>query len=80
MPGLLRPWVGVAYVAVMQPYADASEGKRVCWKICLFNAAVWAAWKVRRLQGPMARAFMHNPLSGLSYTLLTSVFRCVYRV
>ncbi|KAF9461537.1 hypothetical protein BDZ94DRAFT_1196100 [Collybia nuda] len=74
VPGLLRPWVGIAYVAVMQPYADASEGKRLCWKICLFNAAVWAAWKFRRLQGPMRVSFMHHPLSGLSYTLLTSMF------
>ena len=77
IPGLVRPWIGVAYVTVMQPYADASEGKRLCWKICLLNAAVWAAWKFRRLQGPMAVSFMHHPLSGLSYTLLTSIFRYV---
>ncbi|KAF8892123.1 hypothetical protein BD779DRAFT_1511007 [Infundibulicybe gibba] len=74
IPGVVRPWAAVAYVTVMQPYADASEGKRMCWKICLFNAAVWAAWKIRRLQGPMAVSFMHNPLSGLSFTLLTSMF------
>ncbi|KIK07798.1 hypothetical protein K443DRAFT_128905 [Laccaria amethystina LaAM-08-1] len=75
MPGLIRPWVGLAFVSVLQPYADASEGKRLCWKICLFNAAVWVAWKVRRWQGPMSIRFMHNPLSGLSFTLLTSMFR-----
>lgn len=77
MPGLIRPWVGLAFVSVLQPYADASEGKRLCWKICLFNAAVWVAWKVRRWQGPMSIRFMHNPLSGLSFTLLTSMFRYV---
>ena len=59
----------------MQPYADASEGKRLCWKICLLNAGVWAAWKIKRLQPLMNRAFLSNPLSGLSYTLLTSMFR-----
>lgn len=74
MPGLIRPWVGLAFVSVLQPYADASEGKRLCWKICLLNAAVWVAWKVRRWQGPMSIRFMHNPLSGLSFTLLTSMF------
>ncbi|KAG5638563.1 hypothetical protein H0H81_011909 [Sphagnurus paluster] len=58
----------------MQPFADASEGKRLCWKICLFNAAVWLAWKAKRFKGPMMVSFTHNPLSGLSYTLLTSMF------
>ncbi|KAF8074693.1 hypothetical protein FPV67DRAFT_1474598 [Lyophyllum atratum] len=74
VPSLLRPWLGAAYVTVMQPYADASEGKRLCWKICLFNAAIWLAWKVKRFQAPMMTSFAHHPLSGLSYTLLTSVF------
>ncbi|TFK71379.1 hypothetical protein BDN72DRAFT_895740 [Pluteus cervinus] len=74
VPGLIRPWLSTLYVAVMQPYADASEGKRLTWKICLLNAAIFVAWKFRRLQGPMTVRFMHNPLSGLSYTLLTSVF------
>jgi len=49
-------------------------GARQIWKICLFNAAIWAAWKFRRLQVPMSIRFMHNPLSGLSSTLLTSMF------
>ncbi|RDB15879.1 Presenilins-associated rhomboid-like protein, mitochondrial [Hypsizygus marmoreus] len=74
VPGLIRPWAGLAFVTVMQPYADASEGKRLCWKICLLNAAVWAAWKLKRFKGPMTVSFLHNPLSGLSYTLLTSMF------
>ncbi|KAF8972677.1 hypothetical protein BDZ97DRAFT_1649500 [Flammula alnicola] len=74
LPVLIRPWINVACVSVMQPYADASEGKRLCWKICLLNAAVWAAWKVKRWQGFMNTRFMHNPLSGLSITLLTSMF------
>ncbi|KAF5383564.1 hypothetical protein D9615_003761 [Tricholomella constricta] len=74
VPSLLRPWLGVAYVTVMQPFADASEGKRLCWKICLLNAAVWLAWKAKRFKGPMMVSFTHNPLSGLSYTLLTSMF------
>ena len=71
----MRPWINVAIVGVMQSYADAPEGKRLCWKICLLNATVWAAWKIKKFQPFMTRAFLSNPLSGLSYTLLTSAFR-----
>jgi len=46
----------------------------LCWKICLLNAGVWAAWKIKSWQPFMNRSFMHHPLSGLSYTLLTSMF------
>ncbi|KAH9479680.1 Presenilins-associated rhomboid-like protein, mitochondrial [Psilocybe cubensis] len=74
LPVLIRPWINLIVVGVMQPYADASEGKRLCWKICLLNVGVWALWKVRSLRGFMTVRFMHNPLSGLSYTLLTSAF------
>jgi len=75
LPVLIRPWINLAFVSVMQPYADASEGKRLCWKICLLNLAVYAAWKVKRWQGFMVTRFMHYPLSGMSITLLTSMFR-----
>lgn len=74
LPGLIRPWIAGGLVAVLQPWVDASEGKRLCWKLCMLNAAVWAAWKIPRWQPAMAIRFMHNPLSGLSYTLLTSMF------
>lgn len=77
-PVLVRGWSHIAFVAVVQPYADASEGKRLCWKICLLNLGVWAAWKIKRLQPFMTRSFMHHPLSGLSYTLLTSMFRYLF--
>jgi rhomboid-like protein len=74
-PILVRGWSNVLYVSVVQPYADASEGKRLCWKICALNAGVWVAWKIKSLKPFMVRSFMHHPLSGLSYTLLTSMFR-----
>jgi len=74
LPVLIRPWINLAFVSVMQPYADASEGKRLCWKICLLNATIYAAWKVKRWEPFMSRNFMHYPLSGRSYTLLTSMF------
>ncbi|KAF9447505.1 hypothetical protein P691DRAFT_671333 [Macrolepiota fuliginosa MF-IS2] len=74
LPTVIRSWAAGGLVAVLQPWVDASEGKRLCWKLCMLNAAVWAAWKIPRWQPTMAVRFMHNPLSGLSYTLLTSMF------
>ncbi|KAF8199109.1 hypothetical protein BJ912DRAFT_845165 [Pholiota molesta] len=74
LPVLIQPYINRVIIAIMQPYADASEAKRLVWKICLLNVAVWGAWKVKSWQGFMNRGFMHHPLSGLSYTLLTSTF------
>lgn len=69
-----------SYVQVLQPILDASEGKRLCWAIGLTNAAVWLVWQFPHAQRFMMRSFTHNPLSGLSYTLLTSMFRFVSHV
>ncbi|KAG6832660.1 hypothetical protein H0H87_000842 [Tephrocybe sp. NHM501043] len=74
IPKVVRPWLAAGYAAFMNPYGNSSEGKRLCWKICLFNAAIWVAWKVKRFQAPMMLRFTHHPLSGLSYTLFTSMF------
>ncbi|KAJ8520281.1 hypothetical protein ONZ45_g2870 [Pleurotus djamor] len=74
IPLLLQVYVSKIHVTVAQTYLDNNEGKRICWKICLLNAAIYAAWKFKRLQPGMNLRFMHHPLSGLSYTLLTSMF------
>ncbi|TFL05282.1 hypothetical protein BDV98DRAFT_501208, partial [Pterulicium gracile] len=74
VPAYFKYWIIRGYVDVAQPYLDTTEGRRLCWKICLFNGAVYLAWKIRALQGPMMRAWMHNPLSGRSLTMLTCVF------
>ncbi|KAF8127362.1 hypothetical protein EV363DRAFT_1515011, partial [Boletus edulis] len=55
-------------------YYDASEGRRLCWSICALNTAIFLIWKIPRFHGFMNRAFTHDPLSGKSYTLLTSMF------
>ncbi|KAI9457180.1 hypothetical protein HD554DRAFT_2143408 [Boletus coccyginus] len=55
-------------------YYDASEGRRLCWTICALNTAVFLIWKIPRFNAFMNRAFTHDPLSGKSYTLLTSMF------
>ncbi|KAF5316468.1 hypothetical protein D9619_006592 [Psilocybe cf. subviscida] len=75
LPGIIRKWFNVATVAVLQPYADASEGKRLCWKLVLLNTAIFVAWQIPGWHRFMMRRFTHNPLSGLSYTLITSTFR-----
>ncbi|KAF8216458.1 hypothetical protein K438DRAFT_1657740 [Mycena galopus ATCC 62051] len=66
---VMRTWATVA-----QTYLNVTEGKRICWKICLLNIGVWVAWKSRRLQPFMLRNFVHDPLSGRSITMLTSMF------
>lgn len=63
------------YIQVFQPILDAPDGKRACWAIGVVNAAIWAAWQIPRLRPTMMKHFTHNPLSGLSYTLITSMFR-----
>ncbi|KAN0088917.1 hypothetical protein V8E55_005974 [Tylopilus felleus] len=55
-------------------YYDASEGRRLCWSICALNTAIFLMWKIPRFNPFMNRAFTHDPLSGKSYTLLTSMF------
>ncbi|KIM88094.1 hypothetical protein PILCRDRAFT_813998 [Piloderma croceum F 1598] len=73
-PIAVRNVIFITYVNLANPYLNASEGRRLCWKICFLNTAIWVAWQVPRLQRFMHHAFMHHPLSGLSYTLLTSMF------
>ncbi|KIP07085.1 hypothetical protein PHLGIDRAFT_106145 [Phlebiopsis gigantea 11061_1 CR5-6] len=63
-----------SYIQVFQPILDAGDGKRVCWAIGAANTFVWAAWQFPRFQPFMMKHFAHNPLSGLSYTFLTSMF------
>jgi rhomboid-like protein len=74
VPAYFKYWIIRGYVDVAQPYLDTTEGRRLCWKISLFNIGVYLAWKIRALEGPMMRAWTHNPLSGRAFTLITCVF------
>ncbi|KAF7309810.1 Rhomboid domain-containing protein [Mycena indigotica] len=65
---IMRLWATVA-----QSYLNVSDGKRLCWKLCLLNIGVWLAFKSRRLRPFMMHGFAHDPLSGKSYTMLTSI-------
>ncbi|OJT07172.1 Presenilins-associated rhomboid-like protein, mitochondrial [Trametes pubescens] len=74
LPETIKSMVSWSYIQVFQPILNASEGKRMCWAIGAVNCAVFLAWRVPRWNAFMMRSFTHNPLSGRSYTLLTSTF------
>jgi rhomboid-like protein len=73
-PLALRNLILSVYVQAAQSYLDAPEGRRLCWLICGVNTAIYLVWKIPRLAPFMTRSFTHHPLSGRSYTLLTSMF------
>ncbi|KAI0709663.1 hypothetical protein C8T65DRAFT_808032 [Cerioporus squamosus] len=60
-------------VPILKPFFDATEGERMCWAICAVNCVVWLAWRVPRWGPFMLQSFAHNPMSGRSYTLFTSM-------
>ena len=64
-----------AYIQVAQPVLDNAETKRWCWAIGAVNGLLYLAWHFPRTRPLMRVRFAHNPLSGLSYTMLTSLFR-----
>ncbi|KZT66139.1 rhomboid-domain-containing protein [Daedalea quercina L-15889] len=70
----LKAMATYCYAQVAQTYLNTTEGKRVCYMLAAANGVVWAVWQVPRMEGFMMRAFSHHPLSGLSYTMLTSTF------
>ena len=74
-PPRLKHHVSWLFVQVAQPILDANEGKRVAWALVGLSSATWLLWKWPRAVPFMRRSFTHYPLSGKSYTLLTSMFR-----
>ncbi|KZT07405.1 uncharacterized protein LAESUDRAFT_651213 [Laetiporus sulphureus 93-53] len=61
------------YIQFAQPVLDTSEVRRWCWGIGVVNGIIYLAWQFPRLQPLMQRRFIHNPLSGLSGTMFTSL-------
>ncbi|KAJ3343250.1 hypothetical protein HDU93_009234 [Gonapodya sp. JEL0774] len=51
-----------------------SRPERTVGAIIAANSLVYLAWQVRPFQSFMAKSFLHYPLSGRSYTMLTSAF------
>jgi len=74
LPIMLKSFATWAYIYVAQPLVDAKEGRRVCWTIAAVNTGIWVLWQIPRLRPIMRASFSHNPLSGKSYTMLTSTF------
>jgi hypothetical protein len=66
-------------------WLNSSDGERVALGLVAVNTIVFLAWQIPlpAMRLFMVKHFMHHPLSGRSYTLLTSVFShmvsCLYR-
>jgi len=74
LPLMLKSFATWAYIYAAQPLVDAKEGRRVCWTVAAVNTGIWILWQIPRLRPAMRASFSHNPLSGKSYTMLTSTF------
>ncbi|KAJ2344906.1 hypothetical protein GGF43_005344, partial [Coemansia sp. RSA 2618] len=74
----LPQWVPRELKRTLVAFADRwyalSRGTRCVYALAGVNAAVFGLWQVPRLLPFMARRFLHDPRTGLSYTLLTSTF------
>ncbi|KAJ2747670.1 hypothetical protein GGI20_000319 [Coemansia sp. BCRC 34301] len=74
----LPDWVPFELKRTAAAFADRwytfSRGQRCVYTIAALNAVVLGMWQIPRLLPFMARAFLHDPRTGRSYTLLTSSF------
>jgi len=73
-PAMLRMYINRALVPVFESRLNSSDGKKAAINILLLNAAVFIGWQIPALRGWMTSHFLHSPLSGKSYTLVTSAF------
>ena len=74
-PARLKVDISWLYVQIAQPIVDVDEGIRVAACLAVLCTTTWLAWKSRKLKPFMAKYFTHDPLSGRSITLFTSLFR-----
>ncbi|KAI0343022.1 hypothetical protein BDW22DRAFT_1477760 [Trametopsis cervina] len=73
-PNQLKTTASWLYIQIMQPVLDAEEGRVMAWGLVGLCASTWLMWRAPRMQSFMTKHFAHDPLSGRSYTLLTSMF------
>ena len=64
-----------SYARLAEMYLNASEGRRAGYGIAAVNVGIWIAWQIPVLRPFMMSHFVHHPLSGKTYTMLTSMFR-----
>jgi len=63
-----------SYARLAEMYLNASEGRRAGYAIAAVNVGIWVAWQIPILRPFMMARFRHQPLSGKTYTMLTSIF------
>lgn len=65
-----------SYAWLGDRWLNASDGERVALGLVAVNTVVFLAWQIplSAVRFFMVKHFMHHPLSGRSYTLLTSAF------
>ncbi|KAH9987133.1 hypothetical protein BJV74DRAFT_774361 [Russula compacta] len=63
-----------SYARLAEMYLNASEGRRAGYAIAAANVGIWMAWQIPALRPIMMTHFTHSPLSGKTYTMLTSMF------
>jgi hypothetical protein len=65
-----------SYARLGDYWLNTSDGERVALGLVGVNMVVFLAWQIPlpTVRIFMVKLFIHNPLSGRSYTLLTSTF------
>lgn len=65
-----------SYARLGDYWLNTSDGERVALGLVAVNTVVFLAWQIPlpAVRFYMTKHFMHHPLSGRSYTLLTSTF------
>jgi len=73
-PAMLRVYSQRVWITLAENRLNTSDGRRAAWTILLLNGFVFIGWQIPALRGSMASYFLHSPLSGKNYTLVTSAF------
>ncbi|OCH91624.1 hypothetical protein OBBRIDRAFT_792100 [Obba rivulosa] len=73
LPNFTAHQILMTYYQIAQPLVETSEGRRTCWTIGTISAAMFLLWKIPSMRPFLNRHFTHDPLSGKSYTMLTSL-------
>ncbi|KZT53399.1 hypothetical protein CALCODRAFT_440107 [Calocera cornea HHB12733] len=73
-PAIMRVYFQRAWISVAEARLNSSDGRKAALIILGLNSAVFVAWQIPVLRSRMAASFLHSPLSGKSYTLVTSAF------